>query len=86
MNEFYYHVPKSGLEEEEGKIDFSKRAMIRSIEVVCVPREKLKTTWTYWIGPHGKFLGTIEIKAYMKIRNIRQLYRHIQLPKNTLSN
>jgi hypothetical protein len=52
MNELYYHVLKGGL-EEEGKIDFFKRTMIRSIEVICVPHEKWKMTWTYWIDPHS---------------------------------
>jgi hypothetical protein len=52
MNELYYHEPKGGL-EEDGKIDFSKRTVIRSIEVVCVSHEKWKMTWTYWIGPHS---------------------------------
>jgi hypothetical protein len=72
MNELYCHVAKGGL-EECGKIDFSKRTIIRSIEVVCVLHEKWKMTWTYWIGPHShwmqilsKFLGAIEIKASRK--------------------
>jgi hypothetical protein len=52
MYELYFHVPKGGL-EEEGKIDFPKNTMIRSIEVICVPHEKWKMTWTYWIDPHS---------------------------------
>jgi DNA polymerase/3'-5' exonuclease PolX len=73
MYELYYHVPKGDL-EEEGKINFSKRTMIRNI--VCVPHEKWKMTWTYWIGSHSH---------RMQIWNIKQLYRHIQLTQRSFS-
>jgi hypothetical protein len=70
--ELYYHVPKGGL-EEEGKIDLSKRTVIRSIEVVCVPHEKWKMRGRIGLAltatvckSHRKFVGALEIKAFQK--------------------